>query len=55
MKKKKIDFAKQAAVARQDVERMEQMSQATGFGSRKPHNEVNQSVARPAGKVTKER
>jgi hypothetical protein len=55
MKKKKVDLVKQAAIARQDLARMEQMSQATGYGSRKPHNEVNQSVARPAGKVTKER
>ena len=55
MKKKKVDSVKQAAIARQDVARMEQMSQATGFSSRRPHEEVNQPLARIARKVKKER
>jgi len=54
MKKKKVDFAKQAAITRQDVARMEQMSQATG-SSRRPHEEVHQPVARIARKAKKER
>jgi len=54
MKKKKIDFVKQAAIARQDAARMEQMSQAIG-GSRRHYEDVNQRAARPAGKATKER
>jgi len=55
MKKKKVDFVKQAAIAHQNVARMEQMSQATGFSIRKPHVEVNQPVTRTARKAIKER
>jgi len=54
MKKKKIDFAKQAAIARQDAARMEQMSQATGCGSRRHYDDVNQPVARTSRKTTRE-
>jgi hypothetical protein len=50
MKKKKVDLVKQAAIARQDLARMEQMSQATGFISRKPHPKVHQPLARKATK-----
>jgi len=53
MKKKKFDSVKQAAIARQDVARMEQMSQATG--SSKPHSEANQPVARIARRARKGR
>jgi hypothetical protein len=53
MKKNKVDLVKQAAITRQDVARMEQMSQAMGSSNRK-RPEVNHPGARAARRAAKE-